>query len=272
MPTKIRLQRKGKKGQPFYHLVIADGRAPRDGKFIEKIGTYNPMTHPATIDLDFNRALHWVQVGAQPTDTARSILSREGVMMKHHLLKGITKGALTEDQVEEKFNAWLKEKADKIEQAAKDAELSDKERKKKLLEDEKKVSDARAEALAKKYAKETAKESEKEEETVEATDEAPEAKVESPATETTEIKEEAPKAEESPKKEEETPKAEEAPKKEEAPEAKVESDVAEEKEDAPKAKADTKSTETKEEAPKDTEEAPKSEEAPESKDQEKKAE
>jgi small subunit ribosomal protein S16 len=113
MPTKIRLQRKGKKGQPFYHIVAADGRAPRDGKFIEKLGTYNPMTNPATIELEFDRALYWVQVGAQPTDTARSLLSREGVMLKHHLLKGVKKGALTEDQVEIKFNEWLKEKAEK---------------------------------------------------------------------------------------------------------------------------------------------------------------
>jgi small subunit ribosomal protein S16 len=188
MPTKIRLQRKGKKGQPFYHLVIADGRAPRDGKFIEKIGTYNPMTHPATVELEFDRALYWVQVGAQPTDTARSILSREGVMMKHHLLNGAKKGALNQEQVEEKFKAWLKEKADKIDQAAKDAELTDKERKKKQLENEKKINEERAAALAKKYAKESAapkaEEASEEAEEAEASEGAEEAAAENESEET----------------------------------------------------------------------------------------
>lgn len=157
MPTRIRLQRKGKKGKPFYHLVIADGRAPRDGKFIEKIGTYNPLSDPATIELNFDRALYWLQVGAQPSDTARSILSREGVMLKEHLLRGVKKGALTEDQVEEKFKSWLKEKAEKVEQSAKHAELSEKELKKLRLEEEKKINQTRADELAKKYAKESLK-------------------------------------------------------------------------------------------------------------------
>jgi small subunit ribosomal protein S16 len=150
MPTRIRLQRKGKKGQPFYHLVVADGRAPRDGKFIERLGTYNPMTHPATIDINFDRALYWVQVGAQPTDTARSILSHKGVYLKYHLLKGVTKGALTEEQVEEKFQAWLKEKEEKLAKVSKEKELSDKEQAKKQLEYEKKIDEARASELAKK--------------------------------------------------------------------------------------------------------------------------
>ena len=122
MPTKIRLQRKGKKGQPFYHLVVADGRAPRDGKFIERLGTYNPMTHPATIEINFDRALYWVQVGAQPTDTAKSILSHQGVLLKHHLIKGVTKGALSMEQVEEKFQAWIKEKQEKLHKSSKDKE------------------------------------------------------------------------------------------------------------------------------------------------------
>ena len=89
MATKIRLQRFGRKARPFYHIVIADGRAPRDGRFIEKIGTYNPLTNPATIELDFEKAINWVTVGAQPTDSVRAILSYKGVMMKHHLLKGV---------------------------------------------------------------------------------------------------------------------------------------------------------------------------------------
>ena len=150
MPTRIRLQRKGKKGQPFYHLVVADGRAPRDGKFIERLGTYNPMTHPATIDINFDRALYWVQVGAQPTDTVRSILSHKGVYLKYHLLKGATKGALTEEQVEEKFQAWLKEKEEKLAKVSKEKELSDKEQAKKQLEYERKIDEARASELAKK--------------------------------------------------------------------------------------------------------------------------
>jgi small subunit ribosomal protein S16 len=184
MPTKIRLQRKGKKGQPFYHLVIADGRAPRDGKFIEKIGTYNPMTHPATVELEFDRALYWVQVGAQPSDTARSLLSREGVMMKHHLINGVKKGALNQEQVEEKFKAWLKEKADKIDQASKDAELTDKERKKKQLENEKKINEERAAALAKKYAKESAAPKAEASEEAEASEGAEEAAAENESEET----------------------------------------------------------------------------------------
>jgi small subunit ribosomal protein S16 len=186
MPTKIRLQRKGKKGQPFYHIVAADGRAPRDGKFIEKLGTYNPMTHPASIELDFDRALYWVQVGAQPTDTARSILSREGVMLKHHLFNGVKKGALTNEQVEEKFQAWLKEKAEKLAQAAKDADLSEKELKKKRAEEEKKINEVRAEALAKKYAKESVKESKESEESTEETEETPENTEKAPEAESKE--------------------------------------------------------------------------------------
>lgn len=158
MPARIRLQRKGKKGQPFYHLVVADGRAPRDGKFIERLGTYNPMTHPATIELDFDRALYWVQVGAQPTDTARSILSHKGVFLKHHLLKGVNKGAHTEEQVEEKFQAWLKEKEEKISQTITQKEMSDKEQLKKQLDYEKKIDEARASELSKKRAAASVKE------------------------------------------------------------------------------------------------------------------
>jgi len=211
MPTKIRLQRKGKKGQPFYHLVVADGRAPRDGKFIERIGSYNPMTHPATIVIDFDRALHWVQVGAQPTDTARSILSVKGVMLKHHLLKGVTKGALTEEQAEEKFQAWVKEKEEKREQIRKETELTKKEKAKKRKDEEKKISDERAEELAKKLAKENlkAEEATKEEGAEEAaadeTAEAEETKAEAP-----EKAEEAPEKKETESKEEkEAPRAEE---------------------------------------------------------------
>lgn len=152
MPTMMRLQRHGKKGRPFYHIVIADGRAPRDGRFIEKIGTYNPIPNPAEIILNFDKALDWLQKGAQPSDTVKSILSFKGVLYKHHLIKGLNKGALTEAEVEVKFQAWLKEKEAKIE--AKRSGLADKSRaeKKAALEAETKVKEAREAELAKKRA------------------------------------------------------------------------------------------------------------------------
>ena len=115
MAVKIRLARHGKKGFAFYHIVAADSRAPRDGKFIEKLGTYNPNTNPATIDLDFEKALGWLQKGAQPTDTCRAILSYKGVLYKKHLLGGVAKGAFSETEAEARFNKWLSEKAGKIE-------------------------------------------------------------------------------------------------------------------------------------------------------------
>lgn len=114
MATRIRLQRHGKKGNAFYHIVAADSRAKRDGKFIEKLGTYDPNKNPAIININFDRTLYWVQVGAELTDTARAILSYKGILYKNHLIKGVAKGALTEAQVEEKFNKWLAEKEAKI--------------------------------------------------------------------------------------------------------------------------------------------------------------
>jgi small subunit ribosomal protein S16 len=114
MAVKIRLQRHGKKDSAFFHIVVADGRAPRDGKFIEKLGVYNPNTNPATINIDFENALKWIQNGAQPTDTCRAILSYKGVIYKNHLLGGLKKGALTEAQVDQKFNKWLQEKEAKV--------------------------------------------------------------------------------------------------------------------------------------------------------------
>jgi small subunit ribosomal protein S16 len=110
MPVKIRLQRHGKKGKPFYWIVAADARSKRDGKFLEKLGIYNPNTNPATIDLDVDGAVKWLGNGAQPSDTAKRLLSYKGALLKHHLLGGLRKGALTEEQVEEKFNAWVAEK------------------------------------------------------------------------------------------------------------------------------------------------------------------
>ena len=150
MPAKIRLQRHGKKGQPFYHIVIADGRSPRDGRFIEKIGTYNPLTEPAQINLKFDRALYWYTVGAVPTDTVRSLLSKKGVMLKYHLLQGVKKGAMTEEQAEVKFQNWMKEKEAKMAEVVKAKEEKARGEKKVRLEAEKKVNEARAEELAKK--------------------------------------------------------------------------------------------------------------------------
>ena len=122
MSVKIRLQRHGRKKAPFYHIVIADSRAPRDGKFIEKIGTYNPMTKPATIDVDRDKAFDWLQKGAQPTDTVRAILRFKGVMYRKHLTRGVAKGSMTEEQAMEKYTAWIdvKEKniSDKVAQTA----------------------------------------------------------------------------------------------------------------------------------------------------------
>jgi small subunit ribosomal protein S16 len=114
MATRIRLQRHGKKGKAFFHLVAADSRAKRDGKFIEKLGIYNPNTNPATVEINFDRTLHWVQVGAEMSDTARALLSYKGILHKNHLLKGVEKGALTAEQVEEKFAAWVAEKDGKV--------------------------------------------------------------------------------------------------------------------------------------------------------------
>ena len=114
MSVKIRLARHGKKGYAFYHIVAADSRAPRDGKFIEKLGTYNPNTNPATIELNFDRALDWLQKGAQPTDTCRAILSYKGVLYKKHLMGGVAKGAFDEATAEAKFNKWMGEKEAKI--------------------------------------------------------------------------------------------------------------------------------------------------------------
>ena len=114
MPVKIRLQRHGKKGKPFYWIVAANSRSKRDGKFLEKLGTYNPISNPAQIELDIDAAVQWLKNGAQPTDTARRILSYKGVLLKHHLLGGVAKGALTEEQAEAKFNAWIEAKNNKV--------------------------------------------------------------------------------------------------------------------------------------------------------------
>lgn len=143
MATKIRLQRHGRKGRPFYHIVIADGRAPRDGRFIEKIGTYNPVSNPAEIVLDFDKALSWLQKGAQPTDTVNAILRHKGILMKNHLQKGILKGALTQEQADAKFNAWVKEREERNTTQKTKLEQKNRENRKSVLDAEKKVSEDR---------------------------------------------------------------------------------------------------------------------------------
>lgn len=155
MPATIRLTRQGRKKSPFYQIVVADSRAPRDGKYIEKIGKYSPKTNPATIELVFDRALYWLQAGAQPSDTCRVILSGKGVMMKKHLLEGVKKGALTEEQAEVKFQAWLTEKESKIQQKTEGLVKGKEAEKTKRLEAETKVREAKAAAYAKKAAEAT---------------------------------------------------------------------------------------------------------------------
>ena len=148
MATKIRLQRGGRKARPIYSIVVADARAKRDGRFIEKLGTYNPNTNPATIDLNFDSALSWVMKGAQPTDTARAILSYRGVMMKKHLLEGVRKGALTEEQAEAKFDAWTNEKESKIQNKVESLASADAKAKSDRLAAEAEVNNARVAAIA----------------------------------------------------------------------------------------------------------------------------
>lgn len=211
MPVKIRLQRHGKKGKPFYWIVAADSRAKRDGKFLEKLGTYNPNTNPAQINLNIDGSVQWLSNGAQPTDTARAILSYKGVMMKHHLLGGVRKGAFTEEQAEEKFNAWLAEKEKSIAAKVDGLDKAQATAKAKALEAEKEFSDKRAAAAlpeVEEATEEVVEESapvleEVAAETAEAVEEVKEEAVEAAA----EVKEEAP-AETEAKAEEAAPEAE----------------------------------------------------------------
>ena len=152
MATKIRLQRGGRKSYAFYSIVIADARAPRDGRFTEKIGSYNPNTNPATVDLNFDRALYWLEVGAQPTDTVRNILSREGVLLMKHLRGGVKKGAFDEATAQRKFDAWKADKQRGLEKVAADEVKAKKEAAEKALAEEKKVNEAIAKKVAEKKA------------------------------------------------------------------------------------------------------------------------
>ena len=148
MPVKIRLQRHGKKGKPFYWIVAADARSKRDGKYLEKLGTYNPNFNPAQIELDIDGTVKWLQNGAQPTDTAKSILSYRGAMLKNHLIGGVRKGALTEEQAEAKFQAWLDEKNAKIDAKKSDLVKAKEAEAAKQLEAEKATNEARIAAAA----------------------------------------------------------------------------------------------------------------------------
>ncbi len=141
MSVKLRLQRHGKKGKPFYWIVAADSRAVRDGKFLEKIGTYNPIANPAIIDIDVDLAVQWLEKGAQPTDTTRAILSYKGVLFKKHLIGGVKKGAFTQEEAEKKFAAWLEEKATKIDQKKSKLAKAKADEKTKLLDAEKALNE-----------------------------------------------------------------------------------------------------------------------------------
>lgn len=211
MPVRIRLQRHGKKGKPFYWVVAADSRAKRDGKFLEKLGIYNPNTNPATIDINVDNSVRWLQNGAQPSETARRILSYKGVLLKHHLVGGLKKGALTEEQVEAKFSEWLENKEKTINKKSEGLDKVKADAKAKALEAEKEVAEKRAQAATEADA--PAAEEAVAEAPVET--EAETAPAEEPATE--EVAAEEAAAEESPEEEKKTEAAaeDEAPAEEE---------------------------------------------------------
>ena len=150
MAVRIRLARHGKKNYAFFHVIVADSRAPRDGRFIERIGTYNPNTNPALIELDADKALQWLHNGAQPSDTCRRILSYKGVLLKKHLMEGVKKGALTEEAANAKWEVWLQEKAQKVSDKKSSLEQERRNERKTLLQAEAKVNEEKAAALAKK--------------------------------------------------------------------------------------------------------------------------
>ena len=213
MSVKIRLQRHGKKGKPFYWVVAADARSKRDGKYLEKIGTYNPNTNPATIELNLDSAVQWLHNGAQPTDTARAILSYKGALLKHHLDGGIRKGALTQEQADAKLAAWLESKAGKVDAKKDGLSKVQADAKAKALKAEKEVNAKRMAAAAE--AEVAAQEAEQEEVVAEESAEEVVAEVaaeETPAAEEVAVVEETPAAEEVVAKVavEETPAAEEA--------------------------------------------------------------
>jgi small subunit ribosomal protein S16 len=153
MSVKIRLTRQGKKKFAYYHIVIADSRAPRAGRFTEKIGTYNPNTDPATIDISFDKAMEWLDKGAQPTETVRAILSYKGILMKRHLLGGVKKGALTEEEANRRFEEWMKQKESKIDAKRERISKEKEEYVREHMEQESKVKEVRAQEILKKTSK-----------------------------------------------------------------------------------------------------------------------
>jgi small subunit ribosomal protein S16 len=195
MAVKLRLQRHGKKGKPFYWIVAADARSKRDGKYLEKIGSYNPNVNPAIIDLDVDGAVKWLQNGAQPTDTAKAILSYKGALLKNHLAGGVRKGALTEEQAEAKFQAWLDEKANKVDSKKDGLAKADAEVRAKALEAEKAANEARIAAAAPVVEEEVTEEVVADEATAETTEEVVEV-VEVAKAETTTEEVKAPNKEE----------------------------------------------------------------------------
>ena len=222
MPVRIRLQRHGKKGKPIYWIVAADSRAKRDGRYLEKLGIYNPNTLPATVELNLDRAVDWLQKGAQPSDTARNLLSEQGAMLKNHLINGVHKGALTEDDVTAKFEAWLKNKESKNETIQKKIDSEAEKARAAAIAAEKEVSAKRKEAAAAAIA-----EAESQEETPAAEEaSAEEATPEAEAQEEAPVAEEAPADEAAPEAEaQEAPAAEEAPAEEAAPEAEAQEEA-----------------------------------------------
>jgi len=238
MPVKIRLTRHGRKRKPYYHIVIADSRAPRDGRFIEQLGMYDPNKNPATIELDFNRALEWLQKGAQPTETCRAILSYKGVLMKKHLLEGVKKNAFSEEEAEKRFEAWLKEKESKIEAKREKIRKGVEAEQKKRIEVESKIREEKAQEIAKKHAEleeeakeAAAEESQEKEETKEEIQSA------APAEEAkAEVKEEKPAEE---KKEEEKPEEEATEEKKVPEENEVAAEEEKSKEEAANQKKET---------------------------------
>jgi small subunit ribosomal protein S16 len=252
MPVRIRLQRHGKKGKPIYWIVAADSRAKRDGRYLEKLGIYNPNTLPATVELNLERAVDWLQNGAQPSDTARNLLSEHGAMLKNHLINGVHKGALTEDDVNIKFEAWLKDKESKNETLQKKIDSEAEKDRAAAIAAEKEVSAKRKEAAAAAVAEAEAEAQAAEEAPAE--EPAPEAEAqEAPAAEEAPAEEPAPEAEA-----QEAPAAEEAPAEEAAPEAEVQEAPAAEKAPAEEAAPEAEAQEVPA-----AEEAPAEEAAPE---------
>ena len=221
MPVRIRLQRHGKKGKPIYWIVAADSRAKRDGRYLEKLGIYNPNTLPASVELDLDRAVNWLQNGAQPSDTARNLLSEKGAMLKNHLINGVHKGALTQDDADAKFQAWLKDKESKNETILKKINSEAEKSRAAVIAAEKEASTKRKEAAAAAVSETQVEAAAAEEAPTEEVAPETEAQVEVPAAEESPTEEATTEAEA----QEEAPAAEEAPTEEAAPEAEAQEEA-----------------------------------------------